>query len=215
MIAAAPEAEVTIDCQWDALDLTVSARMGGGSWQGVGAFWTPYFAPTPERASLEMDRWEPRTVAHFLRSIGEDVPEEDEEVVAGRWKAAVSKQRRQQELAALAKSALSPATADLLGSLTLPVKAGRPYALWEHTHEFSSHTAGVLVADRVRYALPFGALGRAAHALAVRAALAAIFDFRYEQIGALLGADRGCNGRSGDRNDKRGLGGPIGKCSVN
>jgi ligand-binding SRPBCC domain-containing protein len=84
------------------------------------------------------------------------------------------------------------------------VQESGPYALWEHTHEFSSHTAGVLVADRVRYALPFGALGRAAHALAVRAALAAIFDFRYEQIGALLGADRGCNGRSGDRNHERG-----------
>jgi hypothetical protein len=36
--------------------------------------------------------------------------------------------------------------------------------------------------DRVRYALPLGPLGRAAHGLAVRASLAAIFDHRYERI---------------------------------
>jgi ligand-binding SRPBCC domain-containing protein len=61
-----------------------------------------------------------------------------------------------------------------------------PYALWEHTHEFAARDGGVLVADRVRYALPLGPLGRAAHALAVRATLAAIFDHRFRRIRALL-----------------------------
>jgi ligand-binding SRPBCC domain-containing protein len=70
-----------------------------------------------------------------------------------------------------------------------------PYALWEHTHEFCAHGAGVLVTDRVRYALPCGALGRAAHAFAVRAALAAIFDFRFDRIRALLCAEEGADGR--------------------
>jgi ligand-binding SRPBCC domain-containing protein len=71
-----------------------------------------------------------------------------------------------------------------------------PYALWEHTHEFAAHGDGVLVADRVRYALPFGVLGRTAHALAVRAALSAIFDYRFDRIRALL-----CSGEDADGRD--------------
>lgn len=63
-----------------------------------------------------------------------------------------------------------------------------PYALWEHTHEFRPQGGGVLVADRVRYALPLGPFGRMAHTLAVRAALAAIFDHRSQRIRELLAA---------------------------
>lgn len=62
-----------------------------------------------------------------------------------------------------------------------------PYALWEHTHTFAPHAGGVLVADRVRYALPVGLLGRAVHTLAVRAALTAIFDYRCQRVRELLG----------------------------
>lgn len=61
-----------------------------------------------------------------------------------------------------------------------------PYALWEHAHHFAAREGGVLMADRVRYALPLGPLGRGVHALAVRAALAAIFDHRFQRIRALL-----------------------------
>jgi hypothetical protein len=57
-----------------------------------------------------------------------------------------------------------------------------PYALWEHTHEFAAMGGGVLMRDRVRYALPFGPLGTAAHALLVRALLARIFDYRFECV---------------------------------
>ena len=42
--------------------------------------------------------------------------------------------------------------------------------------------------DIVRYALPFGLLGRAAHALAVRRNVEDIFDYRYQRIHALLAA---------------------------
>jgi len=63
-----------------------------------------------------------------------------------------------------------------------------PYALWEHAHEFAPQGAGVRMIDRVRYALPLGWLGRATHAVAVRRALAAIFDYRAAQIDALLAA---------------------------
>ena len=61
-----------------------------------------------------------------------------------------------------------------------------PYALWEHSHFFEVRPAGVWMTDRVRYRLPFGALGRALHALAVRRALEAIFDYRSAQIAPAL-----------------------------
>lgn len=61
-----------------------------------------------------------------------------------------------------------------------------PYALWEHTHRLRPLGAGVLMTDLVRYALPLSWLGRVAHALAVRAALAAIFDFRAARIRELF-----------------------------
>lgn len=58
-----------------------------------------------------------------------------------------------------------------------------PYALWHHTHEFTSdgpdHT---LMRDVVRYALPLGPLGELARRLLVRRDLERIFDFRAEQV---------------------------------
>jgi ligand-binding SRPBCC domain-containing protein len=63
-----------------------------------------------------------------------------------------------------------------------------PYALWRHTHRFEPLGDGVLITDQVLYALPLGPLGRFAHALAVRAALASIFDYRFQRIRELLPA---------------------------
>jgi len=57
-----------------------------------------------------------------------------------------------------------------------------PYALWEHTHRFDEQDGGTLMTDLVRYALRFGVLGRLAHRLAVRGAVSAIFDHRYDVI---------------------------------
>lgn len=57
-----------------------------------------------------------------------------------------------------------------------------PYTIWEHAHFFSRQDSGVLMTDRVRYALPLGRLGRAANAIAVRSVLAAIFDYRFQSI---------------------------------
>lgn len=61
-----------------------------------------------------------------------------------------------------------------------------PYALWEHTHRFLETDRGVLVHDRVRYALPLGPLGRLAHALWVHSALARIFDHRFVRVREML-----------------------------
>lgn len=53
-----------------------------------------------------------------------------------------------------------------------------PYKLWEHTHRFREHGKGILMEDEVRYQLPFGILGKAAHSLVVRKKLQEIFSFR-------------------------------------
>jgi hypothetical protein len=63
-----------------------------------------------------------------------------------------------------------------------------PYARWEHTHAFVPCSEGVLMRNVVHYALPLGPLGRLAHALAVRPALAAIFDYRFDRIRDRFGA---------------------------
>jgi hypothetical protein len=53
-----------------------------------------------------------------------------------------------------------------------------PYASWVHRHTFRATPAGVVVGDRVEYALPLGPLGDLAHAVMVRRQLEGIFDFR-------------------------------------
>ncbi len=53
-----------------------------------------------------------------------------------------------------------------------------PYALWHHTHTFEGTPGGVWMTDRVRYALPLGALGRCIHAVGIRRDVHAIFDYR-------------------------------------
>jgi len=63
-----------------------------------------------------------------------------------------------------------------------------PYALWHHTHDFEPAPAGgTIMRDTVRYAIPYGPLGAAAHALFVRRDLERIFDFRTAAIARRLG----------------------------
>jgi hypothetical protein len=64
-----------------------------------------------------------------------------------------------------------------------------PYALWDHTHSFREVAGGVLMRDEVRYALPLGPLGSLAHALAVRASLGRIFDYRYDVLAGIFPID--------------------------
>jgi ligand-binding SRPBCC domain-containing protein len=63
-----------------------------------------------------------------------------------------------------------------------------PYRLWHHRHSFKPSRDGTLVIDDVTYALPFGPLGRIAHAVAVRRQLIQIFKFRQEKMTDILGA---------------------------
>jgi ligand-binding SRPBCC domain-containing protein len=68
------------------------------------------------------------------------------------------------------------------------VQLSGPYRLWHHTHRFEAHDGGTRMADVVRYRLPLGAIGRAVHALKVRRDVERIFDYRFQRIGELFGA---------------------------
>jgi ligand-binding SRPBCC domain-containing protein len=65
-----------------------------------------------------------------------------------------------------------------------------PYATWHHTHAFTDVAGGTRVDDVVRYALPFGPLGRVAHPI-VRLQLRRIFAYRQRMVWQLLLGDRG------------------------
>ena len=53
-----------------------------------------------------------------------------------------------------------------------------PYKFWHHRHEFEPAPGGVLMRDKVHYALPCGPFGALAHAIFVRRKLAWIFACR-------------------------------------
>ena len=62
-----------------------------------------------------------------------------------------------------------------------------PYRQWRHTHRFEAHGNRTKMTDEVQYALPFGVIGRIAHALKVRGDVSLIFDHRRMQIDARFG----------------------------
>lgn len=66
-----------------------------------------------------------------------------------------------------------------------------PYSYWHHTHSFAEFSGGTLLTDEVRYALPFGALGRWVRELAVRHQLERIFRERSYVIERLFSDQRG------------------------
>jgi ligand-binding SRPBCC domain-containing protein len=63
-----------------------------------------------------------------------------------------------------------------------------PYRSWHHTHYFEPMNGGTLMRDAVRYVLPFGPLGRLAHAWIVKSDLEAIFDHRALRMTKVFGA---------------------------
>jgi ligand-binding SRPBCC domain-containing protein len=70
------------------------------------------------------------------------------------------------------------------------VQVRGPYARWEHRHLFIEDRGGTWVEDRVTYLLPFGPLGRLAHAVLVRRQLDAIWRYRERRIAELVGPVR-------------------------
>jgi ligand-binding SRPBCC domain-containing protein len=65
-----------------------------------------------------------------------------------------------------------------------------PYRLWEHLHTFEPCDGGTRMCDVVRYALPFGPLGRLAHRMIVQSDLDAIFDYRAARVEEMLQGTR-------------------------
>jgi len=57
-----------------------------------------------------------------------------------------------------------------------------PYKFWHHQHIFKETSEGTEMTDIVDYILPFGPLGRIAHAFYVRKKLEQIFDFRRKTL---------------------------------
>lgn len=69
------------------------------------------------------------------------------------------------------------------GRRFVDVQLAGPYALWHHTHEFKPDgSGGTIMRDRVRYALPWWPASELAHRAFVVRELAAIFDYRREQV---------------------------------
>ncbi len=62
-----------------------------------------------------------------------------------------------------------------------------PYKFWHHRHTFQPVPGGVLMRDRVHYALPFGPLGTLAHTLFVRRKLRWIFAYRKQILARRFG----------------------------
>jgi ligand-binding SRPBCC domain-containing protein len=68
------------------------------------------------------------------------------------------------------------------------IQLSGPYKLWRHAHRFQERDGGTQMTDSVEYELPFGPLGRIAHALQVRRNVESIFDYRFERIREMFGA---------------------------
>lgn len=61
-----------------------------------------------------------------------------------------------------------------------------PYKMWHHLHRLEEKDGGVLMHDLVHYQLPFGFVGKIAHALFVRKKLQRIFAYRRQVLEQLF-----------------------------
>lgn len=57
-----------------------------------------------------------------------------------------------------------------------------PYALWHHEHRFQEISGGVLMTDRLHYAIPFGPIGRMMNNIMISKRIDHIFEFRQSII---------------------------------
>ncbi len=57
-----------------------------------------------------------------------------------------------------------------------------PYKLWRHEHRFLREGNSTRILDEVQYQLPFGPLGRIAHALKVKRDVQTIFAYRKQAV---------------------------------
>ncbi|RYY34019.1 MAG: hypothetical protein EOP46_14770 [Sphingobacteriaceae bacterium] len=62
-----------------------------------------------------------------------------------------------------------------------------PYAMWHHEHHFKEIDGGVLMTDKLTYAIPYGAAGTFANKILVRKKVNQIFSYREKAIEQLFG----------------------------
>jgi ligand-binding SRPBCC domain-containing protein len=67
-------------------------------------------------------------------------------------------------------------------------QARGPYKLWQHTHRFIAEGNSTRIVDEVLYSLPFGPVGRIAHALMAKSDIEKIFRYREMKIRELFSA---------------------------
>ena len=67
------------------------------------------------------------------------------------------------------------------------VQVRGPYGLWRHLHEFAPEGEATRIRDRVEFRLPLGILHRTPVLSWVRRDVRAIFEYRRQAIGRLLG----------------------------
>lgn len=77
-----------------------------------------------------------------------------------------------------------------------------PYALWHHTHEFEPARGGTILRDRVRFAVPVGALGDVVAGGFVMGDVQKIFAHRHERIEQMFGSTPRGNGNDGSEHGR-------------
>lgn len=61
-----------------------------------------------------------------------------------------------------------------------------PFKYWYHRHCFEEKEGKTLMTDKLEYDLPFGVVGKIAHALFIRKMIAGQFDFRHKKTKEVL-----------------------------
>ena len=61
-----------------------------------------------------------------------------------------------------------------------------PYTLWHHTHTFEEKDGGTLIKDKLRYAIPFGLLGRLIHFIYIKYDINGIFQYRHKILNQIF-----------------------------
>lgn len=65
-----------------------------------------------------------------------------------------------------------------------------PYSFWHHRHMFREEKGGTMVIDELRYAVPFGIVGRIVRKVFIRRQLEKIFSYRAEAIKKIFAGER-------------------------
>lgn len=72
------------------------------------------------------------------------------------------------------------------GRSFVDVQLAGPYKLWHHFHAIDETTEGIRFTDQITYQVPYGFIGRIAHAMFIHRTLKRIFNYRAACLERLL-----------------------------